>query len=78
MLGVGVGDPTRLRLLYELGDGPADVGTLATKVGVSSATVSHHVTKLLEIGLVHVRRVGRRTIVQRAYWRWRRLIQVFN
>lgn len=72
-----VGDNTRMLILYELGSGPVSVGELASRIGRTSATVSYHLTKLLGVGLVHVRRDGRRTVVQRNYWTWRKVIQAF-
>lgn len=76
-LGSTIGDTTRMLILYELGSGPTSVGDLALKVGKSSATVSFHLSKLAGAGLVHVRRDGRRTVVQRNYWTWRKVIQAF-
>lgn len=76
-LGSTIGDTTRMVILYELGDGPKSVGQLAAKIGRSSATVSFHVSKLLNVGLVRVRRNGRRTLVQRDYWTWRKVVQAF-
>ncbi|MDQ1702223.1 MAG: ArsR family transcriptional regulator, arsenate/arsenite/antimonite-responsive transcriptional [Frankiaceae bacterium] len=56
-----VGDPVRVRLLSLLAAGPDDgccTCDLAPAVGVGEATVSHHLKKLLEAGLVTKRRDG--------------------
>lgn len=76
-LGSTIGDTTRMLILYELGSGPTSVGDLARKVGKSSATVSFHLSKLAGVGLVRVRRSGRRTVVHRDYWTWRKVVQAF-
>lgn len=72
------GHPSRMTLMYELGSGPRSIGELARLTGLTSATVSVHVRTLEETGLVHRRRDGRKTIVQRAYWRWRRVLEAFS
>ncbi|MBA0050863.1 ArsR family transcriptional regulator [Streptomyces sp. AJS327] len=56
-----LGDPVRLRLVLRLAERPgteAAVHELAD-VGVSLATVSHHLKRLRRIGLVESRRDGR-------------------
>lgn len=53
-------DPTRLRLLWALGSGEHDVGTLAGLVAAAPAATSQHLAKLRLAGLVTVRRDGRR------------------
>lgn len=55
-------DPTRLRLLWLLGAGEYDVGTLARLTATSPAATSQHLAKLRLAGLVTVRRAGRRHI----------------
>ena len=76
-LGSTIGDNTRMLILHELGSGPVSVGELASRIGRTSATTSFHVSRLLNVGLVRVRRSGRRTVVQRDYWTWRKVIQAF-
>ncbi|MGG1514185.1 metalloregulator ArsR/SmtB family transcription factor [Paenibacillus oryzisoli] len=49
-------DPTRIRLLILLADGPLNGQTLAEKLGVTPATVTHHAAKLREANLIHERR----------------------
>ncbi|PTL59829.1 ArsR/SmtB family transcription factor [Paraconexibacter algicola] len=54
-------DPTRTRILEELlGGVPLPAGALATRVGVAPSTVSGHLTRLVDAGLVTVTPVGRR------------------
>jgi len=55
-------DPTRLRLLWLLGFGDLDVGTLARITGAAPAATSQHLAKLRLAGLVTVRREGRRHV----------------
>lgn len=49
-------DPTRIRLLILLADGECNGQSLAEKLGVTPATVTHHASKLREAGLIHERR----------------------
>jgi protein-tyrosine-phosphatase/DNA-binding MarR family transcriptional regulator len=55
-------DPTRLRILRlieQSPDGRALVGRLATELGLTQPTVSHHVKALLDDGVLERRREGR-------------------
>lgn len=55
-------DPARLRLLSQLaedGCGPISVSELANQSGLSQPTVSHHLKKLTEAGLLHKTRHGK-------------------
>jgi Predicted transcriptional regulators len=55
-----IADPSRARILKALGDGRAlPAGMLAAEAGVSVPTVSGHLRKLVESGLVRVERHGR-------------------
>jgi len=49
----------RLNILWLLSNEDLDVSTLATRVGETAATISHHVGKLKLAGLVDVRRQGK-------------------
>jgi len=54
-----LGDPTRLRVLSELhGAGEASVGDVAHRSGVPLASVSQHLNRLADGGLVTRRREG--------------------
>lgn len=53
---------SRLQIIWLLAGGERDVGTLATEVGQTVATVSQHLAKLKLAGLVKSRRSGRRQI----------------
>lgn len=58
----GLADPARLRLLSQLaadGCGPVSVGELTETSGLSQPTVSHHLKRLTEAGLLDKVRVGR-------------------
>lgn len=53
-------DASRARILLALAEGRAlPASVLATEAGVSASTVSGHLTKLLEAGVVRVERQGR-------------------
>ncbi len=56
-----IADRTRARMLEELLAGPAlPAGALAVRVGVAPSTVSGHLARLQEAGLVTITSVGRR------------------
>jgi DNA-binding transcriptional ArsR family regulator len=52
----------RLHIVWLLGQGEADVGTLAERTGATLQTVSQHLAKLKLAGLVRSRREGRRHV----------------
>ncbi|MER8073151.1 metalloregulator ArsR/SmtB family transcription factor [Streptomyces sp. NPDC094034] len=54
--------PSRLHLVWLITHGPYDVGSLATRVGLSIATTSQHLSKLRLAGVITARRDGRRHI----------------
>ena len=59
-------DPTRVRLLHAVASSPSGalrVGDLATALGISQATCSHHVRRLAELGFVVVDKVGTASLV---------------
>ncbi len=59
-------DPTRVRLLHAVStaaSGSIRVGDLATFLGISQSTCSHHVKKLAEVGYVAVDKVGTSSVV---------------
>lgn len=51
-----LGDPTRLRLVAALLEQPACVEELAERLGLSAPTISHHLGKLDQAGLLNRRR----------------------
>ncbi|MCD0449145.1 metalloregulator ArsR/SmtB family transcription factor [Actinocorallia sp. API 0066] len=55
-------DRTRLRILYELTSGEADVTSLAEVCGAARPAVSQHLARLRLAGLVTTRKDGRRVI----------------
>lgn len=67
-------DPTRLKLLWLLGRGERDVGTLARMVGTTAGATSQHLAKLRLAGLVSVRSEGRRHVYAARDAHVRRLI----
>lgn len=54
--------PTRLQLLRLLAAGEQDVTTLAGQVSASRSSVSQHLGRLRLVGLVDIRRDGRRVL----------------
>jgi DNA-binding transcriptional ArsR family regulator len=59
-IGALLGDPGRCRMLVALGDGRAlPAGRLAAEAGVSAATASGHLARLVEGGLLAAERHGR-------------------
>jgi L-amino acid N-acyltransferase YncA/DNA-binding transcriptional ArsR family regulator len=59
-------DATRVRLLHAVSTAPSGhmrVGDLATELGISQSTTSHHVRKLAEVGFVAVDKVGTSSVV---------------
>lgn len=60
-------EPARLQILSQLaagGCGPVSVGELTELVGLSQPTVSHHLKKLTEAGLLERIREGRNVLHQ--------------
>lgn len=59
-------DATRVRLLHAVASSPSGtirVGDLATELGISQPTCSHHVRRLAEVGFVVVDKVGTSSLV---------------
>jgi DNA-binding transcriptional ArsR family regulator len=77
-LAAAAADPTRVRVLLLLGDGPLAVGVIAAKLGFAASTVSYHVTVLDQAGLVTVTRRGRRHLVRRVPGRWAAVTMAFG
>lgn len=51
-----VGDPTRIRIISLLKHGPLHGQAIANKLGLKPPTITHHVAKLKQIGIVYQRR----------------------
>jgi DNA-binding transcriptional ArsR family regulator len=51
-------DPTRLLILYALGEGARNVNDLASELGITQPTTSRHLKVLRDRGLVHTIRQG--------------------
>jgi DNA-binding transcriptional ArsR family regulator len=63
-----LGSPTRLeiyRLLVQAGPGGAVVGDLQARLGIPASTLSHHLSRLVRVGLISQERHSR-TLVCRA------------
>jgi DNA-binding transcriptional ArsR family regulator len=58
-----LGDETRIRILDELQAGPAPVGVLAAALGVGQASMSKHIDRLAQVGIVARQREGNHTII---------------
>jgi DNA-binding transcriptional ArsR family regulator len=57
-----LGNATRLHVVWLAAQGLHDVSALAKRVGVGTATMSQHLSKLRLAGVISVRREGRRHI----------------
>jgi DNA-binding transcriptional ArsR family regulator len=55
-------EPTRLRILHQLSQGPQNVGTLAELLGVPMVNMSHHLGVMRQAGLLEDEREGRRVV----------------
>jgi ArsR family transcriptional regulator len=55
-------DPTRLRILQRLADGPSTVTELTDHVDLSQPLVSWHLRRLRAVGLIETRKSGREVI----------------
>ncbi|AWD68674.1 MULTISPECIES: metalloregulator ArsR/SmtB family transcription factor [Priestia] len=53
-----VGDPTRIRIISLLKNGPFHGQAIAYKLGLQPPTITHHISKLRDVGLVYQRRQG--------------------
>ncbi|MDX8367375.1 metalloregulator ArsR/SmtB family transcription factor [Cytobacillus sp. IB215665] len=51
-----LGDPTRIRILVLLAQGPLHGQAIAGKLGLRPPTITHHVTKLRDLGLIKEKR----------------------
>ncbi|WP_026925196.1 ArsR/SmtB family transcription factor [Glycomyces arizonensis] len=67
-------DQTRLRLLWALAEGDADVSALAASTEAARPAVSQHLAKLRLAGLVQSRREGRRVVYSMTDGHLRRLV----
>ncbi|MGQ0840677.1 helix-turn-helix domain-containing GNAT family N-acetyltransferase [Actinokineospora sp.] len=58
-------DPTRVTVLHAVAVAPREVsvGVLATQVGITQPTCSHHLRKLADVGFVLLRKEGTQTLV---------------
>src|SRR5512138_2791320 len=54
-----LGDPTRLRLVSRLCEGPASITALTSGAGITRQAVTKHLVVLSQAGLVHDARRGR-------------------
>jgi DNA-binding transcriptional ArsR family regulator len=62
--------PARLAALRAVADGGLGVTEIARVTGVAVSTASFHLGKLLDAGLVHFQRRGRRRIYRLGRWRF--------
>ena len=55
-----LGEPTRLRVLRVLAEsGEMSCGQLAQATGITASTGSHHISELMDCGLLQMRKDGR-------------------
>lgn len=65
-----IGSPTRLqlyRVLVRAGDEGMPVGSVQQKLGIAASTLSHHLRKLVDVGLVTQERQAT-TLICRAHY----------
>jgi DNA-binding transcriptional ArsR family regulator len=65
-----LGNPTRLsiyRTLVRAGEAGLSVGRLQQKIGAAASTLSHHLQKLIQVGLVSQERHGTTLICRANY-----------
>ena len=72
----GVADPTRVRILQYLLDGPKSAGDIVRHVGRYQPSVSSHLTCLRFCGFVEARRVGRNVVYELVDPQTRRLLEM--
>lgn len=72
----GLADPTRVRILQFLLDGPKTAGEIVRHVGRYQASVSSHLTCLRFCGFVEARRDGRNVRYELIDMRVRRLLDM--
>ncbi|WP_044894451.1 metalloregulator ArsR/SmtB family transcription factor [Bacillus alveayuensis] len=53
-----IGDPTRLRIIKLLSEGPLHGQAIAGKLGLTPPTITHHLNKLRDVNVVYERREG--------------------
>ena len=61
------GDPTRAAIIRRLATGPQTASSLLAELGLSKATISHHVFQLREAGLIEERRSGKSVLLSLRY-----------
>jgi DNA-binding transcriptional ArsR family regulator len=72
-----LGNPTRLsiyRTLVRAGEAGLSVGRLQNKIGAAASTLSHHLQKLVQVGLVSQERQGTTLICRANFSEMRSLI----
>ena len=72
-----LGNPTRLsiyRTLVRAGEGGLSVGRLQQKIGAAASTLSHHLQKLIQVGLVSQERHGTTLICRANYQEMQALV----
>ncbi len=72
----GLADPTRVRILLFLLDGPKTAGEIVRHVGRHQPSVSAHLTCLRFCGYVEARRIGRNVRYELIDRRVRRLVEL--
>jgi ArsR family transcriptional regulator len=72
-----LGSPTRLeiyRLLVQAGPGGAVVGDLQARLGIPASTLSHHLSRLVRVGLISQQRHSRNLVCRANYERMNGLV----
>jgi DNA-binding transcriptional ArsR family regulator len=72
-----IGNPTRLRIyrtLVKVGEDGIPVGKLQSRLGAAASTLSHHLQKLIQVGLVTQERQATTLICRANYKTMRGLV----
>jgi ArsR family transcriptional regulator, arsenate/arsenite/antimonite-responsive transcriptional repressor len=72
-----LGNPTRLaifRTLVRAGETGLSVGRLQHKIGAAASTLSHHLQKLIQVGLVNQERQGTTLICRASFQEMQSLV----
>lgn len=74
-IGIALSSPTRVRLLQVASAERVPVGMLAERLGVTRATIHHHLAVLVAASIVEVEQVGRRRYPRLLVGPWEGLLR---
>lgn len=74
-IGVALSSPVRVRLLHVIARERVPVGALADSLGVTRATIHHHLAVLAAASIVEIEQVGRRRFPRMLVGPWEGLLR---